>query len=99
MSDITRDQIEHLAQLAHLHLTVEELDRVSGELDVILNSVAKVQEVATEDVLATSHPIALSNVFRDDVVRGVLEQDQVLSNAPDAEDGHFKVPAILDDGE
>lgn len=96
MSDITRDQIEHLAQLAHINLTETELERVSGELDAILNSVSKVQEVATEDVPATSHPIALSNVFRDDVVRGVLMQDQVLANAPDTEKGQFKVPAILE---
>lgn len=96
MSDITRNQIEHLAQLAHINLTEAELERVSGELDAILNSVSKVQEVATEDVPATSHPIALSNVFRDDVVRGVLTQDHVLASAPDTEKGQFKVPAILE---
>lgn len=96
MSDITRDQVVHLAQLAHLDLTEEELDRVSGELDVILNSVARVQEIATDEVPATSHPIALNNVFRDDTVRGVLTQEQALANAPDAEGGMFKVPAILE---
>lgn len=97
MSDLTRDQIVHLAQLAHLDLTEAELDRVADELDVILNSVARVQEIATDDVPATSHPIALTNVFRDDVVRGVLSQDAALANAPDTEDGRFKVPAILDE--
>lgn len=97
MSDLTRDQIVHLAQLAHLDLTDVELDRVAGELDVILNSVARVQEIATDEVPATSHPIALTNVFRDDVIRGVLSQDAALANAPDAEDGRFKVPAILDE--
>ncbi|HEY4557710.1 MAG TPA: Asp-tRNA(Asn)/Glu-tRNA(Gln) amidotransferase subunit GatC [Enteractinococcus sp.] len=97
MSDLTRDQIVHLAQLAHLDLTEAELDRVAGELDVILNSVARVREIASDDVPATSHPIALSNVFRDDVIRGVLSQDEALACAPDAEDGQFKVPAILDE--
>lgn len=96
MPDLTRDHIVHLAQLAHLQLTQQELDRVAQELEVILNSVARVQEVATDQVAATSHPIALDNVFRDDVIRGVLSQDQALANAPDAEVGQFKIPAILE---
>lgn len=95
MSDLTRDQLTHLAQLAHLHLTEEELDRMSGEVSKILDSVAKVQEVDTEHVLPTSHPIALTNVYRDDVVGPVLSQHEALSGAPEAEAGQFKVPAIL----
>jgi len=97
MSDLTRDQIVHLAQLAHLNLNDEELSRVADELDQIVDSVARVQEIATDDVYATSHPIALANVFRADVVRGVLSQDAALAGAPEAEDGRFKVPAILDE--
>lgn len=96
MPDLTRDQIVYLAQLAHLNLTDKELDRVVQELEGILNSVSQVQEIATHEVVATSHPIALTNIFRDDVIREVLSQDQALSNAPDAEAGQFKVPAILD---
>lgn len=96
MSDLTRDQINHLAQLAHLNLTDEELDRMSAEIDKILDSVAKVQEIGTDDVMPTSHPIALTNVYRDDVVGPVLSQQEALSGAPDAEAGRFKVPAILD---
>lgn len=95
MSDITRDQITHLAQLAHLNLTEEELDRMSGEIGKILDSVAKVQEVNTDDVMPTSHPIAVTNVYRDDVVGTVLSQEAALSGAPETEDGRFKVPAIL----
>ncbi|HEY4536028.1 MAG TPA: Asp-tRNA(Asn)/Glu-tRNA(Gln) amidotransferase subunit GatC [Enteractinococcus sp.] len=95
MSDITRDQITHLAQLAHLHLSEEELERMSGEIDKILDSVAKVQQVGTDDVMPTSHPIALTNVYRDDVVGNVLSQDEALSGAPESEAGRFKVPAIL----
>ncbi|GAA2024652.1 Asp-tRNA(Asn)/Glu-tRNA(Gln) amidotransferase subunit GatC [Yaniella flava] len=98
MSDITREQLVHLAELAHLDLTEEELDRVSGELDGILKTVERVQEIRTEEVPATSHPVALHNVFRDDVVRGVLEQQQALASAPETESGQFKVPAILDGG-
>lgn len=97
MSDLTRDQIVHLSRLAHLNLNEEELDRVADELDQIVDSVARVQEIATEDVAATSHPIALTNVFRADVVRGVLGHDEALAGAPEAEAGRFKVPAILDE--
>ena len=96
MSDLTRDRITHLAQLAHLNLTEEQLDRMAGEVSKILDSVAKVQEVDTDHVLPTSHPIALTNVYRDDVVGPVLSQNEALSGAPDAEAGRFKVPAILD---
>ena len=95
MSDLTRDQITHLAQLAHVNLTEEELNRMSQEVSKILDSVAKVQEVDTEHMMPTSHPIALTNVYRDDVVGPVLSQQEALSGAPDAEAGRFKVPAIL----
>lgn len=95
MADITREQIVHLAQLARVDLTDDELDRVSDELDSILDSVARVQEIALDDVSRTSHPIALRNVFRDDVVHDVLSRDRALSSAPDTQAGQFKIPAIL----
>lgn len=96
MSDITREQVAHLAQLAHIDMSAEELDKLSGELAVILESVAQVSEVASDDVEPTSHPMPLHNVFREDTVRGLLTQDEALAMAPDAEDGQFKVPAILE---
>ena len=95
MSDLTRDQIHHLAQLAHLNLTDEEVTRVADELDQIVDSVVRVREVAHDDVPTTSHPIPLSNVFRADVVRGVMNRDDALAEAPETEAGRFKVPAIL----
>lgn len=95
MADVTRDQITHLAQLAHLTMSDEQAEKMSGEVDKILRSVAKVQQVNTDDVPATSHPIALHNVFRDDVVGQVVDRDAVLAQAPEASDGQFKVPAIL----
>lgn len=95
MADVTRDQITHLAQLAHLTMSDEQAEKMSGEVDKILRSVAKIQEVHTDDVPATSHPIALHNVFRDDVVGQVVDRDAVLEQAPEASDGQFKVPAIL----
>ncbi|NMA78887.1 MAG: Asp-tRNA(Asn)/Glu-tRNA(Gln) amidotransferase subunit GatC, partial [Actinomycetales bacterium] len=69
--------------------------RFAGEFDSIMDAVASVSEVATEDVPATSHPIAMTNVFREDVVENTLTQEQALAGAPEAEDGRFAVPQIL----
>lgn len=95
MSAITREQVAHLAGLARIAMDEAELDRMAQELDVIVEAVQSVQEVATDDVPATSHPIALTNVLREDTVVQTLTQEQALQNAPEAEDGQFKVPAIL----
>ena len=96
MAEITRDQVAHLARLAHIRMSEQELDTLSGELGLILDSITQVQEVAGEDVVPTSHPIPLTNVFREDEPRDTLTQEQALDQAPDSEDGQFKVPAILD---
>ena len=97
MSEINREAVAHLARLAHIEMTAGELDKMAGELDVIVDSIKSVQEVAGPDVPATSHPIPLANVFREDVVGETLTQEQALSGAPDSADGRFKVPAILDE--
>ena len=81
--------------LARIQLSDEEVERLTGQLDVIVDNIAKVSEVATPDVAATSHPIALENIFRPDVVGDQLTPAQVLQNAPDAADGRFRVTAIL----
>lgn len=81
--------------LARIQLSDEEVDRLTGQLDVIVDNIAKVAQVATPDVPATSHPIALSNVFRPDVPGDMLTVAQVLQNAPDAADNRFRVTAIL----
>ncbi|MBE0975320.1 Asp-tRNA(Asn)/Glu-tRNA(Gln) amidotransferase subunit GatC [Escherichia coli] len=96
MAEITRDQVEHLARLAHIRMTDEELDTMSGDLEKILEHVSAVQAAAGDDVTPTSHPIALENVFREDVPAGMLTLEEALDQAPDSEDGQFKVPAILD---
>ena len=96
MAEITRDQVAHLARLAHIRMSEQELDTLSGELGLILDSISQVQEVAGEDVVPTSHPIPLTNVFREDEPRDMLTQEQALDQAPDSVDGQFKVPAILD---
>lgn len=96
MAEITRDDVAHLARLAHIDMTDDELARMAGELAVIVDSIKTVSEVAGDDVPATSHPIPLSNVFREDVVGDTLSNEEALLNAPDNADGRFKVPAILD---
>jgi aspartyl-tRNA(Asn)/glutamyl-tRNA(Gln) amidotransferase subunit C len=93
--NISRDEVAHLAKLARLAVTDDELDVFAGQLDQILDSVAKVSEVAAADVPPTSHAVPLTNVFRQDVVVPGLSQQQALAGAPAAEDGRFRVPRIL----
>lgn len=97
MTAITRADVEHLARLARLQLTDEELDHYAGQLDVILQSVARVSEVAAEDIPPTSHPIPMVNVFREDVARPGLDRRTVAAGAPAWEDDRFRVPRILDE--
>jgi aspartyl-tRNA(Asn)/glutamyl-tRNA(Gln) amidotransferase subunit C len=92
---ITTEQVSHLANLARIALTDQEIAKLTGELGVIIESIAKVSEVATADVPATSHPIPMANVFRPDVVGETLTVDQALSGAPDRDGNRFKVSAIL----
>lgn len=92
---ITPDVVRHLAGLARIALTEDEIAKLTGELGIILASVDKVSEVATADVPGTSHPIPLSNVFRDDVPGPTLTQAEALAGAPDSDGGRFRVTAIL----
>jgi aspartyl-tRNA(Asn)/glutamyl-tRNA(Gln) amidotransferase subunit C len=99
MVAISRAEVAHLARLARLAVTDEELDRFAGQLDVILHAVARVGEVAAADIPPTSHSVPLTNVLREDVVVPCLTQAEVLSGAPDAQDGRFRVPRILEEEE
>ncbi len=99
MAAISRDEVAHLARLSRLAVTERELDQFAGQLDVILQSVARVGEVAADDIPPTSHSVPLTNVYRDDVVQPCLTQDEVLSGAPDQAEGRFRVPRILDEEE
>jgi aspartyl-tRNA(Asn)/glutamyl-tRNA(Gln) amidotransferase subunit C len=94
-AEITTDVVSHLATLARIALTPDEIVRLTGELGVIVASVAKVSEVATPDVPATSHPIPLVNVFRPDVPGETLTTAQALAGAPEHDGSRFKVSAIL----
>jgi aspartyl-tRNA(Asn)/glutamyl-tRNA(Gln) amidotransferase subunit C len=95
VSEITPDVVTHLASLARIALTDEEIQTLTGQLGAIVDSVAKVGEVATPDLPATSHPIPLSNVYRPDEPGVTLTTEQALAGAPEHDGSRFKVSAIL----
>jgi aspartyl-tRNA(Asn)/glutamyl-tRNA(Gln) amidotransferase subunit C len=94
---ISRDELAHLADLARIDLSDAELDHLAPQLSVILESVASINDVASDDIPPTSHALPLTNVFREDVVRPGLTADEALSGAPEVEQQRFKVPRILGD--
>jgi aspartyl-tRNA(Asn)/glutamyl-tRNA(Gln) amidotransferase subunit C len=97
MSEITPDLVRHLASLSRILVNEDEVEKLSGELGVIVDSVATVNKAVSGDVVPTSHPIPMSNVFREDEVAPSLSQEQALSGAADSAEGRFKVAAILDE--
>ncbi len=92
---LTTAEVARLAALARIELSAEELARLAPQLDVILDAVAQVTEVAGDDVSPMSHALPLTNVFRPDEVRPSLPVEQVLAGAPSVEDERFRVPRIL----
>lgn len=94
-SGISRADVAHLASLARIDLSEGELDRLGAELPVILDAVAQVQQAPVEGVEPMSHPLPISNVFRDDVQRPGLSPDEALAGAPEADQQRFAVPRIL----
>lgn len=97
MSDLSRDEVAHVAMLARIQLTDDELDRLAGQLDQIVGFVATVGEIATDDIPPMSHPLPLENVARPDEVRPGLTPEQALAGAPHAQAERFAVPRILDE--
>ncbi|MEI7541233.1 MAG: Asp-tRNA(Asn)/Glu-tRNA(Gln) amidotransferase subunit GatC [Actinomycetes bacterium] len=95
MTSLSRDDVAKLAGLARIEMSDAELVALSNEFTVILDAVARVQEVASADVAATSHPLPLRNVFRPDVVIPSLSPADALSGAPAQEERRFRVPQIL----
>jgi len=93
---ITRADVEHVARLARLALTEEEIEQLTGELGTILEHAAAVSTLDLAGVPPTAHPLPLVNVLRADVVRPPLDRAEVLAQAPDVEGGRFRVPRILD---
>lgn len=95
MSSFSKEEVARLANLARIALSDEEMERLAGELSSVSNAVEQVAEVAASDVPPTSHPIPLTNVWREDEVGEGINLDEVLEMAPDARDGKFAVPQIL----
>ena len=97
MAGISRDDVVHVARLARLDLTEDEVDRFTEQLGAVLEHAADVAALDTAGVPPTAHPLPLVNVLRDDVAGPSLDRDEVLSQAPATEDGRFRVPRILGD--
>lgn len=95
MSAISKDEVARVAALARVALTEEEVGRLAGELDAVASSFARVTSVVTDDLPATSHPVPLTNVLRQDVPGDVLDAEELLAGAPAAEGSMFLVPRIL----
>ena len=95
MSEITREEVQHLAGLARIALTDDEVTSLTTELSAIVDAIATVREIAGDDVPATSHPVPLTNVLRDDVVGETLTYEQAFAGAPSHDGERFRVSAIL----
>ena len=95
MTRISPDDGRHVARRARLDLTEDEVERFTGQLAAVLDHAADVEALDTEGVPPTAHPLPLANVLRDDTPRPGLERDEVLAEAPVADDGRFRVPRIL----
>lgn len=95
MTRLTRDDVAHVAHLARLRLTDAELEHFTEQLAAVLEHAADIEALDIPDVAPTAHPFPLRNVTRPDAVRPSLARDEVLASAPAAEDGQFRVPAIL----
>jgi aspartyl-tRNA(Asn)/glutamyl-tRNA(Gln) amidotransferase subunit C len=93
---VTRETIEHVANLARLNLTENEKQRLSSEMEDIISYVDKLNQLDTAAVKPMEHVIPISNVLREDVVRESFEREKILTNAPVQEDGCFKVPKVVE---
>lgn len=94
---ITRQDVEHVAELARLELTAAEKDQFIAQLNNILTYIEKLGELDTTNIEPTSHVIPMANVFRDDEVQPSLDRDLVLQNAPQESHFFFKVPRIIEE--
>ncbi|WP_134699722.1 Asp-tRNA(Asn)/Glu-tRNA(Gln) amidotransferase subunit GatC [Ammoniphilus sp. YIM 78166] len=96
MSEISREQVEHVAKLARLNLTEDETVQYTSQLNSILNFFEKLDELDTDQVEPTSHVLEVYNVMREDEERPSIDREEALRNAPDHEEGQFKVPAVME---
>ena len=97
MATLSRSDVEHVAHLARLGLSAQEVTQLEGQLNHILEQFAVLSELDTDAIPPTARVIELENVLRDDVVRSGLDTDAALANAPERSGDHFVVPAVLGD--
>ncbi len=93
---ISKQEVEHVAKLARLELSEQEMTLYTGQLSDILTYIEKLNELDTSQVEATAHVLDIKNVMRDDVPSTCLTQEQALANAPDKDAGHYRVPKIIE---
>lgn len=93
---ISNNDVQHVAKLARLNLTAEEEQTLTGQLNAILKYAEKLNELDTEDIEPTTHVLHVSNVMCEDETKESLSIEQVMRNAPEEEDGQFKVPAVME---
>lgn len=96
MARITREDVERLADTARLYIMEDEIEQMTEEINKIIEYARTLQEVDTTGVEPTTHVIELTNVMRDDTPEEGIDRDLLFKNAPDHEDGQFKVPSVLD---
>lgn len=96
VAEITKDEVKHVADLARLEITEEEAGQFTEHLSAIITYAEQLNELDTEGVVPTTHVLDLKNVFRQDEVKRTITQEDAMKNAPDSEDGQFRVPSILE---
>ncbi len=96
MADISKEQVKHVANLARLSFTEEEIEKFTEQLGSIIQFAEKLNELDTENVEPTTHVLDLKNVMRKDEPKQWITQEEALKNAPDKKDGQFRVPSILE---
>ncbi len=96
MARITREDVERLADTARLYILEDEIEQMTEELNKITEYAQTLQKVDTTGVEPTTHVIELTNIMRDDIPEEGMDRDLLFKNAPDHEDGQFKVPSVLD---
>ena len=94
---ISSEEVAHVARLARLSLTPDELERFTEQLGAVLEHARDVEALNTSGVPPTAHPLPIANVLREDVAQPSLDRDEVLAQAPDVESHRFRVPRILGD--
>lgn len=93
---ITRGEVAHVARLARLEMNEEEMEQFTGQLNAILEYADRLNKIDTKDILPTAHVLPQKNVFREDKTRPGLPREEALANAPEEEDGMFRVPRVIE---